>query len=44
MKVRRVVTGHTPDGKAMVASDMEIDGIEFPLRLDQSIIGYGVQT
>jgi len=31
MKVRRVVTGHTPDGKATIASDMEIDGIEFPL-------------
>ena len=31
MKIRRVVTGHTPDGKATVASDMEIDGIEFPL-------------
>jgi quercetin dioxygenase-like cupin family protein len=31
MKVRRVVTGHTPDGKAVVASDMEIDAIEFPL-------------
>ncbi len=32
MKVRRVVTGHTPDGKATLASDMEVDGIEFPLR------------
>lgn len=27
MKVRRVVTGHTPDGKATVASDMEINAI-----------------
>ncbi len=26
-KVRRVVTGHTPDGKAIVASDMEVDAI-----------------
>jgi quercetin dioxygenase-like cupin family protein len=31
MKIRRVVTGHTPDGKATVASDMEIDAIELPL-------------
>ncbi len=31
MRVRRVVTGHTPDGKATITSDMEIDGIEFPL-------------
>jgi quercetin dioxygenase-like cupin family protein len=27
MKVRRVVTGHTPDGKATVASDTEVDGL-----------------
>ncbi len=27
MKVRRVVTGHTPDGKAMVVSDTEVDPI-----------------
>ena len=27
MKIRRVVTGHTPDGKAIVASDTEVDGI-----------------
>ncbi len=27
MKVRRVVTGHTPDGKATVASDTEVDAI-----------------
>jgi adenylylsulfate kinase-like enzyme len=26
-----VVTGHTPAGKATVASDMEIDAIELPL-------------
>ena len=29
MKVRRVVTGHTPDGKATVASDMKVEGITF---------------
>jgi len=27
MKVRRVVTGHTPDGKATVASDTEVDAV-----------------
>jgi mannose-6-phosphate isomerase-like protein (cupin superfamily) len=27
MKIRRVATGHTSDGKATVASDKEIDGI-----------------
>jgi hypothetical protein len=27
MKVRRVVTGHTRDGKATVASDTEVDAI-----------------
>ena len=27
MKVRRVVTGHTRDGKATIASDMEVDAI-----------------
>ena len=27
MKVRRVVTGHTPEGKSMVASDTEVDAI-----------------
>jgi mannose-6-phosphate isomerase-like protein (cupin superfamily) len=27
MKVRRVVTGHTPEGKARVACDTEVDGI-----------------
>ncbi len=31
MKVRRVVTGHTPDGKATVASDTEVDGLEYSL-------------
>jgi mannose-6-phosphate isomerase-like protein (cupin superfamily) len=31
MKVRRVVTGHTPDGKSKVASDTEVDALEFPL-------------
>lgn len=31
MKIRRVVTGHTPDDKATVASDMDIDAIELPL-------------
>ncbi len=27
MKIRRVVTGHTPEGKTTVASDTEVDGI-----------------
>lgn len=27
MQVRRVVTGHTPDGKATVASDTKVDAI-----------------
>jgi mannose-6-phosphate isomerase-like protein (cupin superfamily) len=27
MKVRRVVTGHTPEGKAIVASDEQVDSI-----------------
>lgn len=31
MKVRRVVTGHTPDGKATVASDAEVDAITIDL-------------
>jgi mannose-6-phosphate isomerase-like protein (cupin superfamily) len=31
MKVRRVVTGHTPDGKATVASDTEVDAITVDL-------------
>jgi mannose-6-phosphate isomerase-like protein (cupin superfamily) len=31
MKIRRVVTGHTPDGKATVASDTEIDPITIAL-------------
>jgi mannose-6-phosphate isomerase-like protein (cupin superfamily) len=31
MKVRRVVTGHTPDGKATVASDTEVDAITVAL-------------
>lgn len=31
MKVRRVVTGHTADGKATVASDEEVDGIRLDL-------------
>jgi len=31
MKVRRVVTGHSPDGKATVASDTEVDALEFLL-------------
>ena len=30
MKIRRVVTGHTPDGKATVASDAELDAVAFP--------------
>ena len=31
MKVRRVVTRHTPDGKATVASDTEVDAITLSL-------------
>jgi mannose-6-phosphate isomerase-like protein (cupin superfamily) len=31
MKVRRVFTGHTPDGKATVASDTEVDAITLGL-------------
>jgi hypothetical protein len=31
MKIRRVVTGHTPDGKSTVASDTEVDAITFAL-------------
>jgi mannose-6-phosphate isomerase-like protein (cupin superfamily) len=31
MKVRRVVTGHTPDGKATVASDTSVDAITLDL-------------
>jgi mannose-6-phosphate isomerase-like protein (cupin superfamily) len=31
MKVRRVVTGHTPEGKAIVASDTEVDAIALDL-------------
>jgi hypothetical protein len=27
MKIRRVVTGHTPNGKATVASDGEVDAV-----------------
>ena len=26
MQVRRVVTGHTPDGKATIASDTKVEG------------------
>ena len=31
MKVRRVVTGHSPEGKAVVASDTEVEAIASPL-------------
>ena len=31
MKVRRVVTGHTPDGRATVASDLEVDPLTVAL-------------
>lgn len=31
MKIRRVVTGHTPDGKATVASDTEVDPVTVAL-------------
>lgn len=31
MKIRRVVTGHTPEGKATLASDTEVDAITFAL-------------
>ena len=32
MKIRRVVTGHSPDGKAIVVSDMEVDPSTIDLR------------
>jgi len=32
MKVRRVVTGHTPEGKAIVASNVEVEGITLAMR------------
>ncbi len=32
MKIRRVVTGHAPDGKAIVASDTEVEGITVALQ------------
>lgn len=31
MKIRRVVTGHTPEDKAIVASDTEVDGLNVAL-------------
>ena len=31
MQIRPVVTGHTPDGKAMVASDTKVDPITVAL-------------
>ena len=31
MKTRRVVTGHTPDGKATVASDTEVEALTFTM-------------
>ena len=31
MKVRRVVTGHTPDGGATIASDQEVDALTVAL-------------
>lgn len=31
MKVRRIVTGHTADGKAVVAEDSQVDGITLDL-------------
>jgi mannose-6-phosphate isomerase-like protein (cupin superfamily) len=31
MKIRRVVTGHTPDGKATVASDTQVDAVTVAL-------------
>ncbi len=31
MKVRRVVTGHTPDGRAAMASDQEVDALTVAL-------------
>jgi len=31
MRIRRVVTGHTDDGKAIVASDSDVDGITVAL-------------
>ena len=32
MKVRRVVTGHTSEGKATVASDMQVDAITYAIK------------
>ena len=31
MKIRRVVTGHTPDGKSLVASDTPVDPVTVAL-------------
>ncbi len=31
MQIRRVVTGHTPDGKAYIASDSKVNGIKVDL-------------
>jgi quercetin dioxygenase-like cupin family protein len=31
MKVRRVVTGHTPEGKATVASDTEVEALTYAI-------------
>jgi mannose-6-phosphate isomerase-like protein (cupin superfamily) len=32
MKVRRVVTGHTPEGKAVVTSDTQVDALTYAIK------------
>jgi len=43
MKIRRVVTGHTPDGKSTVASDTEVDAI-MTLRNDWYYPGWPLEN
>ena len=38
MRVRRVVTGHSPAGKAIVASDTEVESIELKALPDSSFV------
>lgn len=35
MKVRRVVTGHTPEGKSTIASDIGVEGLTFALDIGE---------
>ena len=44
MKIRRVVTGHTPDGKATVASDSDVDASRSVCCLGRSSTVCGVPT